>query len=272
MLRDLLAIVDCPERSAGFIDGILAFAGHQHAEAEILLLTPGPLAAPGLAPFGAIYVPDDTFAADEAARLARLQKRCDAAPVTAVVHGLRDDVAWLAGDLRHHPRMTDLILIGGAEGWHVPWLRRRIVETALLASGTPVVLVPEGRHLTRVRRAVIGWKPSPEAARAVHDLARLAEPGAEIDIVTIAGRHGGDAESGEAVQRHLARHGLIARVHRFENEDRLEADLLQKYAIDAGADLLVLGGFAHSRIREIALGGVTRELIEATHLPVLLSH
>ncbi|AJP71813.1 universal stress protein [Sphingomonas hengshuiensis] len=272
MIRDLLAIVDCPDQSMPFLDGVLAFAEHQQAEAEVTLLTPGPLASPALAPFGALYVPEPTLEAEEAARLAVLRGRCGSAPVTTIVHGLRDDVAWLAGDLRHRRQIVDLILIGGAEGWALPWLRRRVIETLLLAAGTPVVLVPRDRHLTRIRRAVIGWTPSPEAARAVHDLVRLAEPGAEIDIVTITGHHPADEPSAAEVQRHLARHGFVAHVHAFANEDRLEADLLQKYALDAHADLLALGGFAHSRVREIALGGVTRTLIAETRLPVLLSH
>lgn len=272
MIRDLIAIIDCPDRSSAFIDGVLAFAGHQQAELGIVLLTPGPLASPTLAPLGGLHVPAEALARDEAERLAALRARCHSAPVTVTVHGLRDEVAWLAGDLRRHRPVADAILIGGSEGWSVPWLRRRVIETLVLASGTPLILLPQDRHLTRIRRAVIGWTPTPEAMRAVHDLIRIAEPGAEIDIVTITGHNDSLDESASEVQRHLARHGFVAQALAFANEDRLEAELLQKFAMDAGADLLALGGFGHSRIREIALGGVTRTLIDGTTLPVLLSH
>ena len=70
----------------------------------------------------------------------------------------------------------------------------------------------------------------------------------------------------------LARHGLRVDVHRVPGEDIAVAEAILSYASDAGADLLVMGGYEHSRLREFLLGGATRGVLEAMTIPVLMSH
>ena len=192
------------------------------------------------------------------------------------VRGFHDDVAWLPGDVRRSRQLADLIVVGSIYSWEVPWLRRRVLDTLLLSSGTPILLLPEDGTLEKVEHAVFGWKPSPEANRALHELVAIAEPGALIDVVMVDGGdhpHGGGVDAGAEVVRHLTSHGFKVEVHVIQLEAwQTVAGVLQTFAIGRHANLLVIGGYAHSRMREVWLGGVTYDVIAETELPVLLSH
>jgi len=142
----------------------------------------------------------------------------------------------------------------------------------LMASGTPLLLLPPGRSIRNVGHAVLGWKPGPTAMRALQNLVRLAAPGARIDVVAI--KHGLADQPETALEPVLAllhRHGFSVEGHALDRSGKAQ-DGLTSFALDRGADLLVVGGFAHSRMREIVLGGVTRSLIDDPRLPVLMAH
>jgi nucleotide-binding universal stress UspA family protein len=273
MIKDVLAIVDNAEQSAPFVHAVLEFARVQGAHVAIAALTGGPYIAQGLLPLGGAYVPDETLACDSEQKVNALCDQVAASSCAVSVFGLHDDIAWLAGDLRRSRQIADLILIGAPEYWQNPWLRERVIETCILSSGTPTLLMPLESRLATVRRAVLGWKPSPEAIRAVHDLVQVCEPGAHIDIVIATqGGQGGAERDGHEVQRHLLRHGFDVAVHVIANDGRDDAEVVRGFAMRAQADLLAVGGFGHTRIREVILGGVTRELVRDAAVAVMLSH
>lgn len=275
MIRDLLAIVDNADRAAPMLDRFAESARLLKAEASVTLLTAAPVLAPDLAPLGSVYVPEDVLDSEARAGIDAIRAQFDRHQVPVRVRGLCNDVTWLAGDLRHSGQLADLIVVGASADWRIEWLRRRVAESVLMGSGTPLLLLPDGGALPPVRHAVLAWKPSTEAARALHALVAIAEPGAIVDVVTIGDPHEPCEEetaSAREVARHLKLHRFDPRMHYFECRDRVEADLIQKFAVETGADLIAAGGFGHSRIREIILGGVTRDLIAAPRLPVLLAH
>ncbi|WP_029934598.1 universal stress protein [Sphingomonas sp. UNC305MFCol5.2] len=274
MIKDLLIVIDNSSAADSFLQAAVAFTERSGARGEVAMLSPGPLAAADLAPFGALYVPDEVLQREEEARLTAVRASIAEAKCPIEVYGLRDDIAWVPHDLRLSRPMADLILVGGPDSWEVPWLHRRVLETLLLSTGTPLLIMPAGRPLGPIHRAVLGWKPSREANRAVHDLVALAEPGAAIDVMLVDE----DAKAGTRpdvveVERHLNRHGFKPSVHVSPPGDwSSTADMLEHYAVQVGADVLVAGGYAHSRMREAVLGGVTRGLLGQVRLPVLLSH
>lgn len=273
MIKDILAIVDNAGQAAPFVQEVLAFAELHGAHVEIAALTPGPYLAPELLPFGVAYVPDDILAKDDKQKVDAVAALVGNAECPVSVFGLHDDIGWLAGDVRRSRQIADLILIGAAEHWETPWLRRRVIETSILSSGTPTILMPPAARLTAIRHAVLGWKPSPEANRAVHDLVRFSEPGAHIDIVmAVDGKRERAERDGGEIRRHLARHGLDAALHILPTDGTSDADVVHSFAMRSRADLLAIGGFGHSRVREIILGGVTRGLIAEALVPVMLSH
>ncbi|UIJ46332.1 universal stress protein [Sphingomonas cannabina] len=275
MIKDLLFVIDNAKRTEPFLKAAVALGESFGAYCEVVTLSAGPLLAAEFAPLGALYLPEDELRRDEEARLAEVRKLVAEATCPVEVYGLRDDVAWIPQDLRLSRPLADLCVVGTEECWEVPWLRRRVLDTLLLSTGTPLLLLPPNKPLGRIRHAIVGWKASPEANRAVHDLVAIAEPGARVELVTV-GANPGDANALATVaeaQRHLVRHGFDVSTFALPEGDWSRvAEVLEHHARRRQADLLVVGAYMHSRLRETAFGGVTRDLLSNAIIPVLLSH
>jgi nucleotide-binding universal stress UspA family protein len=273
MIKDILAIVEDAESAAGFLGSVGRFAREHGAYLEVAALTPAPMVSPDVAPFGSLYVPAVVIGSD-AANIQAVRAHLTETGCQFDVLGFHDDIAWLAGDVGRSRQIADLIVVGTEDSWTTPWLRVRVLQTLIRSAGTPIMILPTGQPLPQIRRAVLGWKPSPEANRAVHDLVQLAEPGATIDVVTV-GVTVRDCEkerdTHEEVKRHLRRHGLSAEGHWIVNGEQIEAETLTLYAQEIKADVIAIGGFSHSRVRQIFLGSVTQDLVRRADLPILIS-
>ena len=176
-----------------------------------------------------------------------------------------------------HARHTDLTVLGQPDPEHLPPpSARHMVEEALLAAGRPLLVIPyAGTFPTIGRTVVIAWTETREAARAASDALALIDPAAAVTVLSITRGSVGTASAvpGAEIAAHLARHGLAVTAARSVTDASLsEADALLGYVADLGADLLVMGGYGHSRVRELALGGVTRGVLRHMTLPVLISH
>ena len=273
MIKSILAVVDNGSAASSFLKAAVAYAEAHDATLEVAVLTPAPMASPALAPFGALYVPEVVLMGEDAANVAAVQTCLAGAECPTKVFGFHDDVAWLAGDLRRSRQVADIIMMGAVETWTTPWLRRRVAQTLIRASGTPLLILPKSGYFERVTRAVLGWKASPEATRAMHALTQFAVPGATIDVVTVGEtlmQCQRDHDAHAEVKRHLERHAFKAEGHWIVNDRKVEAETLAIYAKEKRADLIAIGGFAHSRMRDILLGGVTRDIVEHTDRPVLI--
>lgn len=270
MIKTILAIVEGP-RASGFIESVLAIAADRKAHAIFDVLTAAPVISPKLAPLGTLYtLPGEMQQlAEQSVSAVRALLPGDA-QVEVVSHV--DDVGWIPGDLRSTAPVADLIIVGPRTDWSIDWLRRHTIETILLSAGTPLLLLPPGRTLRTVDHAVLGWKAGAPAMRALHELVHLAAPGARIDVVTVRHSAGNHPDTTlDPVVAMLERHGFHIERRVLDHSDAPE-EVLSAFALESGADLLALGGFAHSRVREIILGGVTRSLIEDARLPVLMAH
>ena len=172
-----------------------------------------------------------------------------------------------------HGRYADLVVLGQDDPESD---NANVLEAVLFDSGRPVLAIPFAGKFTKIgKRVLVGWNASREATRAVHDaLPILAK--AESTTIFLAnpkrglGAHGD--EPGADIARHLARHGLKVEVAKAVADDVSDSALLLNHASDMGADLLVMGAYGHSRLREFILGGVTRSLLREMTVPVLLSH
>lgn len=175
-----------------------------------------------------------------------------------------------------HGRYADLLVLGQADPEADATAGAAVVSAALFGTGRPVLVVPHSGRFDAVgRRVLVGWNASREASRAVHDALPLL---AGAELVTIAavnprrglGAHGD--EPGADIARHLARHGVTVQVEHSTAPEIGAGDILLNRAADLSADLLVVGAYGHSRLREMFLGGVTRTLLQQMTVPVLLSH
>jgi len=170
-------------------------------------------------------------------------------------------------------RRFDLAVVGQTEP-NRPAPEELIIESALFESGRPVIVVPyiqkEGLKLDRVLAC---WDGSRTASRAIADSLPFLMRAKAIDVVMVAsGRAKSDELPGADIGQHLARHGLKIEVKRIVAADIDVPNTILSYAADSSADLLVMGGYGHSRLREFILGGATRGILTSMTVPVLMSH
>jgi len=170
-------------------------------------------------------------------------------------------------------RARDLLVVGRAGG--PAGAATGTIETALMESGRPLLIVPPGISQIVAGTVAIAWKDSAEAARAVTaamPFLALAERVVVIEVVegTTADRKEG--ESSERLVNGLAWHGIKAEARLVRPGTNAAPDALLAAARDAGADLVVMGAYGHSRVREMIFGGFTRQILRAADLPVLMFH
>ncbi|MGB8606071.1 universal stress protein [Bradyrhizobium sp.] len=147
-------------------------------------------------------------------------------------------------------------------------------ETVLFGSGRPVLMVP---YITRspigTDRVLICWDGGVPAARAVHDAIPFLRKAKTIDIVAVNESEDATSEiSSTALIAHLARRDLSARPHRLKADASNIHNAILSLAADYNTDLIVMGGYGHSRLREFILGGTTRGMFESLTVPALISH
>ena len=174
-----------------------------------------------------------------------------------------------------HARYADLTVVG-QPGPGSGSRAEEIVVGPLMSAGRPVLVVPYAGSFAQIGdHALVAWNASKEATRAVHDAMPLLEKASKVTILAINPKRGvqghGDVPAAD-IALHLARHGVRAEASHTVANDISDGDALLSYASDIGADLIVAGGYGHSRAREMVFGGVTRTLMQQMTVPVLLSH
>ena len=183
----------------------------------------------------------------------------------------------LEADPAVHARYVDLTILGqlDPDGGDTELIRPR-PELVALASGRPILAVPyAGQFETVGRRVLIGWNATREATRAVNDAMPLLAAADVVTVLTIDAREGPDAHGelpGADISLHLTRHGVKATIERTVSAGVPAGEVLLSRAADLGADLLVIGAYGHSRMRELLLGGATRSILQSMTVPVLMSH
>jgi nucleotide-binding universal stress UspA family protein len=176
-----------------------------------------------------------------------------------------------AAAVRLSARYSDLVVLGQPQPGD--GLRRAIVEEVVLAGGRPVLLVPyAGRFADAGKRVLVAWNASAQAARAVTDALPLLAAAQSVEVVAFG--EGGDHGElpGADLALFLARHGVKATAARQSAEGIDVGSQILSRAADSDADLIVMGAYGHSRMRELALGGATRSLLDAMTVPVLMAH
>lgn len=146
------------------------------------------------------------------------------------------------------------------------------VATVGMGAGVPVLILPERGYPTPFgKKVLVGWKESRESARAVRDALPFLTSADEVHLLTVSA----DAGSGfdDLLLRNLAAHGCRkVQMHADRNDDLSVANAIQRHAGMVGADMVVLGLYGHSRMRQLLLGGVSRDMLGSLQLPLLVSH
>jgi len=175
-----------------------------------------------------------------------------------------------------HGRAADLIVASQSDpDWEMSGLFDA-PERLALESGRPVLIVPyAGRFGEIGKRVMVAWSGKREGARAVFDALPLLKSADKVTLLCVVGRDS-DGESGQLpgaeIAASLARHGVKVTVRKTMADEIGVADEILARLADEGSDLLVMGAYGHSRLREMVFGGVTRHILRHMTVPTLMSH
>ena len=146
-----------------------------------------------------------------------------------------------------------------------------VLERTLLHSGRPLFFMPSGSKVRSMETAVIAWDASVPAARAAAAARPLLKGIRTIEVLSFKELYSQTADPSQLVE-YLAWHGLPSRGRILTKNQNSTADALILAAAERDADILIMGGFGHSRFEEIILGGTTRDVLQRSTLPILMMH
>ncbi|MBL8705192.1 MAG: universal stress protein [Rhodospirillales bacterium] len=179
--------------------------------------------------------------------------------------GSEEDVVTRRG------RIADLIVVARPANAK-DLVTESVVEAVLFDTGRPVMVAPPEPPATMGERVTIFWNGSIQVARAIGYAMPLLRRAKDVRIVTADESKHAEASSDSGLLRHFGWHGVKATVHRFHPAARSTAEALMNEAYASNTDLLVMGAFTQSRLRQMILGGVTRKVLAESKVPVLMAH
>jgi nucleotide-binding universal stress UspA family protein len=244
-------------------------------------------------PTGAYLTPEaSTIAARLSQEAAQARRETARALIAEVAAETPIEFASADGDpleaALRQARACDLLVLGQRSPEVPDGLSPGFVGRLLMGAGCPLLFKPyAGEHERCGRRVLVAWSDRRESARALRDALPILRRAEGVELVHFAKTNEAPSEPMEAVLSYLRHHGIEATCtvrHSREpsivermllsdwTPDTSIAEALLSHAADYGADLLVTGGYGHSRAWELALGGVTRTLLRTMTVPVLMSH
>jgi nucleotide-binding universal stress UspA family protein len=273
--KDILVYVDSTAVAPACLDLAATVATAQGAHLSALHIVPPPFMTPDLGagvPIELIQWQEDrerALAEQAEKQVIAARQRTGVAIEWRKISGEVVDAAQL------HCRYADLVVIGqGGREDDESTVSDYLPESLLMGAGRPVLIVPSyGRFQSVGERVLVAWNRTRESTRAVHDALPFLTRAKAVTVLEANPTAGGAPHiAGAEIAQHLARHGVKVEVEvSVVNEVSTGSALLSR-AAEIGADLLVMGAYGHSRLREYTLGGVTRHILKHMTLPVLMSH
>jgi nucleotide-binding universal stress UspA family protein len=151
-----------------------------------------------------------------------------------------------------------------------------MIETSLFQSGRPLIVVPHiQKDGLKLDHLVCCWDGSSAAARAINDALPLLAKAATVDLLIVLNEKTNSNTNvirGAEMAKHLARHDVKVQIETVSAADIDVTNAILSYVADNSATLIVMGGYGHAKLREVILGGVTREMLKSMTVPVFMSH
>ncbi len=274
-LTSILVHVDATERAKRNLAAAVTLAETHDAHLTGLFVKP-PTAMPA---YASVHVPPEVFQMleeDMEKQAADSEKLFRDAVSKA---GREDRAEWnhsagpIAETVSRIGRCSDLIVIGQEDEDVDIVAYRDVPDDIVFSAGRPVLVVPYTGIAGKMgENILVAWDHSRESARAVADAMPFLERAKSVSVVSVDPRHSDGDVPGADIARYLSEHGLKVSVNRFADKDLSVDDVLLNQVADSGADMLVMGAYGHSRLREMVLGGVTRHILDHMTVPVLMSH
>lgn len=174
-----------------------------------------------------------------------------------------------------HAQFADMVILARPYGMNRGLEMETTIEAALFDASTPAWVVPEQNPaLTCPNIITLAWNQSPEAMRAAKAALPFLKLAEKVHVVIIdPPTHGPNrSDPGGMLSQFLARHGVTVEVDVLSKTLPRVSDVLSRSAVECGSDLIVMGAYGHSRLRESILGGATRHMLEQSQLPVFMTH
>ncbi|MCB1755555.1 MAG: universal stress protein [Gammaproteobacteria bacterium] len=182
----------------------------------------------------------------------------------------------VADRVLEHGRCVDLIIGAQDDPENDNDTQHGIAEQVMIRAGRPVLFVPYAGHFDAIgKKIMVAWNGSRESARATFDALPLLEKADHVEIIWSNPQNFGEDGldlPGSEIANVLARHDITVEASQTSHTEIAFADELLSRLADQGFDLLVMGGYGHSRFREFVFGGATRLVLKQMTVPVLMSH
>jgi nucleotide-binding universal stress UspA family protein len=279
MIREIYVPLLGARCDDGALDAAMALAAAQEAHVTAMVTLTHPM--PMITETGMIVVETDQHQIDTLRAVANkvadgARTRLQRESVSSEVRVTECYALWSEEVAALQALHCDLSILGKPRADEAWTTFSRMFRSLLLRSGRPVLVLPEGAAFAPpVRRVVLAWKPTPEATRALHDAMPLLSRAAEIDVLVLdpqTTEAGYVEQPGADIAHLLARHGFKARVLERPREGAATGACILRHALEADAGLVVMGGYGHRHLRELVLGGATRDVLDAATVPVLFAH
>lgn len=277
MLKDIIVHLPVDRPAEPVVDCALSVAAMFGAHLDGVVCTYQTInPAMAVGPTAAVFALPTEYNTDPQRANSRLEQFVAVAAQAGIAagRGCVSDTPFLANrTLAETSRLYDLAIVAQADSAR-PTHDSALPEALLFGSGRPMLLVPYIHSgPLKTGRALICWDGSSQAARAVCDALPFLERAQAIDVVSVNGNDAAPSEiSAEKLLAHLARRGLSANLQQAVAESSNIHNVILSLAADLNSDFLVMGGYGHSRLREVILGGVTRGILESLTIPALISH
>ncbi len=167
-------------------------------------------------------------------------------------------------------RFADLVVLGRGEAGREA--ASEMLQAALMETGRPLLIAAPTPPSELPGTVIIAWKDTPEAARAVAAAMPLLERARRVLVVTVGVAGDGREASAERVRRALLWHNPAVELRALDRRRRRPFDVLLEEVAQQKANLLVMGGYSHSRLHEVMFGGFTSQVLAGIDLPVLMAH
>lgn len=214
---------------------------------------------------------EDKARQDGDATAKRLTERLASLQVPSELRRLDETFGVLSAKVAEQARCADLFIATRPYGEADAPLWADLVEAVLFGSGRALLLVPPGQHRQgSIQTVLVAWNGSREAARALREGLPFIEQAARTVVLIVDPTP--DIMSGVGVEGHLARHGVMAEVITAESRGRRVADVILDEARRLSADLVIMGGYGHTRLREQVFGGATLDMLTDSEGPILVAH
>jgi nucleotide-binding universal stress UspA family protein len=223
--------------------------------------------------YAGAYMPVEVFEANDEETIKLRDKaeavftaRSESVNISGHFSAVEGDVSTA---LNQYSRYADLLVVPQRKSDRLDFNPYYQLPDVLLGAACPVLLLPDNHPpVLPPETALLAWDGKRECARALKAAMPMLSQVKKIDVVSV------NCEEDDATQiaNHIGRHGIEAKVHSLrDNHNNIGAFLINQ-AASLGSQMIIMGAYGHSRIRELMLGGTTRHILEHVELPVLFSH